>query len=242
MENDDASGDLLPSVDQIRLARHVTGFPNETTRSDSHFDGFLFRKAVGDLERLLTEAVTLTSLALPPSHARERFQYPDCSSDQYSDDSLSEDTQSIISDSSDYGVASTCGSQDDSGSFEPRRHLPGVSDGIDALCWHKSGHRPMENSHAESQHVTFKLPPEHMTQHDGNGDVRGDGTRKSRRRPTGQHASAVAGPSGLRELPHDYDVKDSQRPQDRDTLSRRSKPDPGISLHKRSHYAKDSSQ
>lgn len=50
-----------PLIEEVQLARRVTGLSKHSTRSDSKFNGFLFRRAVSDLERLLNEAVSLAS-------------------------------------------------------------------------------------------------------------------------------------------------------------------------------------
>lgn len=236
-EINDSGTDLLPTIDQIRLAQRVTGFPNETTRSDSHFDGFLFRKAVGDLERLLTEAINLSSMALPLHDRPGSVQEPDHISDQYSRSSFSSDEESIVSEEFSSGDSSLPRKWQMDEEYDSDTSQRRLSGSIDALCWHKRGTRSLGNFSYTDQHVKFKLPDGTMLQHDGNGDMNAERRKKSGRRQTGQHGSSAAGPSGLRELPHDYFVDDSQQRQDRDIASRRSKPDPGISLHKRSHVS-----
>lgn len=54
----------IPSLDHIQLARRMTGMSAHSTKSDSKFDGFLFRKAVSDLEKVISEALAVAAQAI----------------------------------------------------------------------------------------------------------------------------------------------------------------------------------
>lgn len=53
-----------PSLEHIQLARRMTGMSAHSTKSDSKFDGFLFRKAVSDLEKVISEALAVAAQAI----------------------------------------------------------------------------------------------------------------------------------------------------------------------------------
>lgn len=58
------SGSPAPSLEHIQLARRMTGMSAHSTKSDSRFEGFLFRKAVSDLEKVISEALAVAAQAM----------------------------------------------------------------------------------------------------------------------------------------------------------------------------------
>lgn len=228
-----------PSLADIQLARTVTGLSKYSTRSDSRFDGFLFRRAVSDLERLVNEAISMASqvVDLPQNSAfqvtrsRESSELENSSSDtSFSEIVSSGETDHLSS------IRPLCQHADTFSAAEVRPRLREVME-----KYSDDGLMARSEAHLETdRRVTFQLPAAAMGE-DGNqsfsvrtpmhGIIHLKGPGGDRRAHTTPYQPATDA------LPQDgFQVGDEQLPE-RDIAGRQLPVDHGISLRRRSHVS-----
>ncbi|TQV91153.1 Major facilitator superfamily transporter [Cordyceps javanica] len=235
-----------PSLADIKLARKVTGFSKYSTRSDSRFDGFLFRRAVSDLERLVTEAVSIASQAVdfPQNLSSEstgslqsgdELASSDCDASCCSHNTQSEETgngslpEYAFKNSSAFTVVDN--------RSQSREVVQKYPDG-------RVGPRSEDHSQAQ-RHVTFHLPGAAMGE-DGNQSFsvhpQLHGSVVPRGPPGGQRAYTARYQTTMNAEPQNgSQVGDEQLP-DRDIAGRQMPSDRGISLRRRSHVSLQAGQ
>lgn len=223
-----------PTIGQVRLAQKVTGMPRQATRSDSKLDGFLFRKAVADFERLVGEAFALSSLAA-------ESKYNALVSDDEGEEHFRQDATNLLQgyspSATEFSLESETDLEDESDSdgnddMRDNYATAGQSSSEHASrCWHQTSER--QNDQVHDQHVSFRLPQRTLSQNDGNDDDRYTRSKKHKRRLTGQIISTG---KPMRQIEANNDQQDQLRVEGHDQNVRR-RQDPGISLHKRSHVS-----
>lgn len=234
-----------PSLADIQLARKVTGLSRHSTRSDSRFDGFLFRRAVSDLEKLVNEAVSMAAEAVesPPNCGSD----PVASSDntEESEDTESEDpdfetpgsisSNTLLTDTGSYTTRPICQHADTFCATDNRPRLREIieqysDDGVVPIFEHRS---------LPHRHVTFQLPGTAMGE-DGNQSISINPKLYGVTQHGGGHrhyaAPNKAAPGIRPERAHQFG--DEQLPE-RDLAGRQLPVDHGISLRRRSHVSLD---
>lgn len=229
--NSPSQSTTYPSISQVRLAQRVTGMPRQATRSDSKFDGFLFRKAVADFERLVEDAFALSSMAA-------ESKYNALLSDDEDLDISRRDATSLLQG---FSLSSTEPSFDSETEFEhdfdydtndnPSCNLVTTNQASSEhslRSWHQAADRVGDEP--QNQHVSFRLPQRTLSQNDGNDDDNYSRSNKHKRRLTGQIVS--------KDRPRrQIEVEPGQPRTEYHEQNGRRRPDPGISLHKRSHVS-----
>lgn len=242
----DAFGHLEnPSLADIQLARKVTGLPKHSTRSDSRFDGFLFRRAVSDLERLINEAVSMASQAIEiPQHQdiasnRSRETSDDLSGSD-SERSCSSDSGLLPAEESIFLSRPTC---KHANTFSATDNRPRLRQVIEKYSDDAVMPRSEEYSQAH-RHVTFQLPPAAMGE-DGNQSFSVHPQMRGKPHAGQQHGGQRAYTTpyqATKSAPQNgFQVGDEQLPE-RDIAGRQMPTDHGISLRRRSHVSLEAGQ
>ncbi|KAK8147503.1 hypothetical protein G3M48_001512 [Beauveria asiatica] len=228
-----------PSLADVQLARRVTGLSKYSTRSDSRFDGFLFRRAVSDLERLVNEAISMASQVVdfsnshaPSTHSRQSSKEI-ASSDSDMPSSSEASSGKIENDSS---PRPTCKHAE---TFSTVDNKPRLREVIKNYSDDAVMTRSEEYSQAQ-RHVTFQLPGAAMGE-DGNQsfsvnsqigvNARPGGARGKQRAYMNPYQTATdAVPQGT------FQFGNEQLPE-QDIAGRQMPTDHGISLRRRSHVS-----
>ncbi|KAJ3481146.1 hypothetical protein NLG97_g7899 [Lecanicillium saksenae] len=235
-----------PSLADIQLARRVTGLSKHSTRSDSRFDGFLFRRAVSDLERLVNEAVTMASQAVEfPEHD---FSKSPCSQSSSSGGSNSDSEAPFSSENNLSDLADDFSSPrpacKHANTFSAVDNRPRLREVVEKYS--DDGVMPRSEEYPQvHRHVTFQLPGTAMGE-DGNQSFSVHpqmhvktplrGQREGHRAYATPYQTATdAGPQ------KGYRIGDEQLPE-RDIAGRQMPADYGISLRRRSHVSLDAGQ
>lgn len=240
-----------PSLEEVKLARRVTGLSNHSTRSDSKFNGFLFRRAVSDLERLLNEAVSLASQVI--DFPRDGQQQSRGSS--FSDSQTSSHSSSEVSDEDSICEASQSGDievheawpEDVTATSLPSRPIFNHAKTYSATSIKPRLCEIIENYSDSSADITFREPQTETKPH-----VTFDlpGFRMKNKTVINELQSLNVKQQGVGKrsqiAPHraitdkdgqgGYQPGDEQLP-DRDLAGRQMPNDHGISLRKRSHVS-----
>lgn len=220
----------VPSLENVKLARRITGMSAHSTRSDSKFDGFLFRKAVNDLEKVISEALVVASQAME----RQSTNSPPTPCDTCSP--LPEETEPLQDDSLPGSSTDSSSTVKKRPSFHSSEDISHDSDRL--LCWHqRSDGSDSDTIRARkrkplSQHVSFKM---HQTGDDAHDSQETSPVPRTKRRPTG-YVRPPPNLAGVGEQHIPYGISEEGLPE-RDIAGRKLRQEPGISLHKRSHVS-----
>ncbi|ATY66963.1 Major facilitator superfamily transporter [Cordyceps militaris] len=230
-----------PSLAEIQLARRVTGLSKYSTRSDSRFDGFLFRRAVSDLERLVNEAVSTASQAVDlPQHQAHNSTSSIESSDEPagSDSDVSSTSLSVLSEDAD-NYCSPRPPCKHANTFSATDDRPRLREVVENYS--DDGVMSKSDEYSQAQrHVKFQLPETAMGE-DGNqsfsvhsrmrGPTRTGGPRGGQKVYSNPYqATTDRVPQG------GFQAGDEQLPE-RDLAGRQLPADHGISLRRRSHVS-----
>lgn len=234
----------VPSLADVQLARRVTGLSSHSIRSDSRFDGFLFRRAVSDLARLVNEAISMASqvVDLPQDYVTGPIRSETSTEPSYSSDS----NASVSSDSNLLSEVAEirsplrpiCKHADTFTVTDPKPRLREIME-----QYSDDGIIESEGRYAPPRHVTFQLPGTAMGE-DGNQSfsVHSKSYRPENRVAPQKAFTApykAALPDGMPES--SYQPGDEQLP-DRDLAGRKLPVDHGISLRRRSHVSLEAGQ
>lgn len=230
-----------PSLADIQLAQKVTGLSNRSTRSDSRFDGFLFRRAVSDLERLVNEAVSMVTEAVnvpraPVSESVHSYESTNDSEISDSDGSYSSDGNLLSGEAETDSVSPIRPICKHAETFSITDNKPRLHDVLERYS--DAGVIPRsEEEYQDQRHVTFQLPGTTMGE---------DGNQSFSVHPNMQ--TAAHHKDGNRAYTAPYKMATEAGPQpthqsgdeqlpDRDIAGRQLRVDHGISLRRRSHVS-----
>ncbi|KAJ6785655.1 hypothetical protein PWT90_06000 [Aphanocladium album] len=218
-----------PSLADIQLARKVTGLSQHSVRSDSRFDGFLFRRAAVEFPQ--------------PGNSDTPRSRSSSAKDSISGLEASSSSKNYLSDESEE-LSSPRPSCKHASTFHAMDNRPRLREVVEK--YPDDGLMPRTEEHSQThRHVTFQLPGTAMGE-DGNQSfsVHPQMPMKSplRSQREGQRAcmtpyktASDAGPQKA------YRIGDEQLPE-RDIAGRQMPVDHGISLRRRSHVSLDAGQ